>query len=289
LPERIEDALKYNIDIAVSNLETLQTYVSGNFSTPLNIHIKVDTGLHRIGFLPHDIGTVVETLKHAGDKIKIKGLFTHFAQAKDPTDKTYTERQIGEFKTWINAFHEAGFKPLIHAAATASMFLYPETQFDMVRVGAGLYGILPSKKFTETWKEVGPFQAALSWKTIVVETKIIGAGEGIGYELTEKVSRDTNIAICPIGYWHGYVRSLSSRGKVIIRGKPANILGVISMDMICVDCTDIPGVHSGDVVTLVDTNEESPASASNLADLAGTTVHEFITRLNSRIERIYLP
>ena len=208
-------------------------------------------------------------------------MYTHFASAKDSNDRVFTRSQIAEFDTWRAVFFKKGFSPLTHAGATGGASYFPEAHFDMVRIGAGLYG------FWNTLKEV-PLKPVLSWKTIISEVKEIPAGSGIGYDLTHTTKQVTRIAVCPVGYWHGYPRQLSNKADVLVRGKRAKVLGRVSMDMIVIDVTNILRVKIGDEVVLIGRSGKEEITASELAQHADTSAYEILTRLNPLMKRIYL-
>ncbi len=216
LSEMIEQAGDYEISLTVSTFDTLEKIVSLSLGKKLKIHVKADTGLHRQGFSIEEMSKVIEFLNDHKEIFEVEGLYTHFAKAKDPNDTAYTERQIKEFNIWREEFKKAGMNPLAHAAATGGTLLYPNAHFDMVRIGAGFYGIWPSKETRSAMEFKLKLHPVLSWKSVLVETKKLPKGAGIGYDLTETLKRDSMIAICPIGYWHGYARALSSKGEMLV-------------------------------------------------------------------------
>ena len=284
LPARMREAAKEKIALTISNPESLKAIVE--LRTRPAIHIKIDTGMHRQGFLPKDIPGVLKVLKRA--KIAPQGVYTHFASAKDSEDPHYTQRQYAEFQKSILALEQAGFRNLIcHAAATGGALLFPEMHLDMVRVGMGLYGYWPSPESKKKQRELGiVLKPALAWKTIIAEVKEIPEGSYIGYDGTEVVSKRTIIAVLPIGYWHGYDRGFSKIGEVLVRGRRARVLGRISMDMTVIDVTDIPRVRVGDEVVLIGAQDKGAIWADELALKIGTTAYEFLTRINPLIKRI---
>ncbi|MFA6992935.1 MAG: alanine racemase, partial [Candidatus Gracilibacteria bacterium] len=214
-------------------------------------------------------------------------LFTHFTSAKNPAFPKDTKEQIAEFQKWIKAFQNAGLKPIVHAAATAGSMVYPESHFDMVRIGIGLYGLWPAKEIEAFLKDKIALKPVLTWKTIVSELKKIPAGGRVGYDLTETVGKNSTIAVCPIGYWHGYPRNLSSIGRVVVCGRKAKVLGRISMDMIVIDVSGIPKIKAGSEVVLLSGNYPE-TSAEQISHLSDTSYYEIITRLNPLIKRIYI-
>jgi len=284
LPERIEEASKENISITVSTFETLEM-VSG-LQTKLSIHVKVDTGMHRQGFQLAQMTEVITVLKSLPKNIEVQGLFTHFAGAKNPASTEKTLAQIKEFEMWQKTFAEAGFVPIAHTAASAGAMLYPQAHFDMVRFGIGLYGVWPSSEVRGAERDLD-LKPILSWKVVVGEVKNVKKGEGVGYDFTNILKRDSRLAICPIGYWHGLPRSVSNNGNVLVHGKRAPITGRVSMDMITIDVTDIPEVKVGSIATIIGRDGGEEIRADKIADPERTSEYEIITRLNPLIKRIY--
>ena len=285
-PEQFKVAAEKNISITISSLESLRTLFFLKSKKPLKIHIKVDTGLHRQGFLGSDIEKVFRELKKTGDRIIIEGLYTHFAAMETPKYIDYSRMQIRELQKWKNVFSMVGIHPIVHSSATSGIFFSREFHFDMVRAGISLYGLWPSNEI----KEVAPktkLLPVLSWKSIVTEVKKVKAGERVGYDLTEKLNRDSILAVVPLGYFHGIPRSLSSKGEFLVRGKRAKIIGRVSMDMVVVDITDIKNVRQGDEVVVIGKQGGEEISAEEFAEKAGTINYEIVTRINTVIPRIY--
>lgn len=288
LPEMLERAAAQHISVTVSTFELLAAVATMSFSHTLKVHIKVDTGMHRQGFQEFQIQEVIDMLETVKEKVVVEGLFTHFASAKDPQHRDRTLAQVASFGVWTDAFAGAGFTPIRHAAASGGALIFPEGHLDMVRIGIAMYGVWPSKEakmFAEKKVELKPI---LSWKTLIGEVKKIPKGDAVGYDFTETCTRDSTIAIVPIGYWHGYARALSSVGYVLVRKARARVLGRVSMDMLIIDITDIPHVAVGDEVTLIGTDGDETIQVEDLADLAHNSPYEFVTRLNPLIKRIYL-
>ncbi|MDQ3076682.1 MAG: alanine racemase [bacterium] len=288
LPEWVKEAVDHDITLTVSTMGTLKAWTELYLLQPIPIHLKIDTGLHRQGFMKHELHEVLDFLETHGQFYDVAGLYTHFAKAKDPNDRVYTEKQISEFNTWVEAFKNAQFGILVHACATGGTLLYPEAHYDMVRIGAGFCGIWPSDEIKKVFNQQFELKPVLTWKTLIVEKKHIQKGEGIGYDLIEILQRDSVVAICPIGYWHGIPRKLSTIGSVLVNGKRAKILGKISMDMLAIDVTDIFDIQIYDEAVVIGVSGQEEISIRDLAELAGTTTYEFITRVNPRIKKIYV-
>lgn len=305
MPELFVEAAEDNISLTVSSFETLQAIKKFKIKKPLKIHIKVDTGMHRQGFLATDMPKILVFLKsnlpaavasaQAGilnlkspSMFCVEGLYTHFAAAKNPAFPQDTKAQIAEFKKWIFAFKKAGLKPIVHAAATAGTLLFPESHFDMVRIGIGLFGLWPAK---ETKAYLGgkiKLSPVLSWKSFITEVKLLPKGSRIGYDFTETLQRDSTVAIIPVGYWHGYPRALSSIGRVLVNGQLSKVIGRVSMDMLTIDVTGARGVKVGDEAIILGQDSASPVSAEGIAALTDSSWYEIVTRLNPLIKRMYV-
>ena len=287
LPELITHAAEASISISVSNASTLEIIKKLDVAKKVHVHIKVDTGMYRQGFMLDEIDTVVATLKELSDKVVVEGLFTHFSSAKNPSFPSYTLGQLEQFEQWRKAFKDAGFTPIVHAAATSGTILFPQSHFDMVRIGIGLYGLWPAREVKEYAESRISLKPVLSWKTIISEVKKVPKDSKIGYDGTEILRRDSVLGICPIGYWHGFPRSLSSIGEVLVHGSVAKVLGRVSMDMIIIDLTDCPDTQVLDEAVLIGTNGGASLSAERFSYLADSSWYEIVTRLNPLIKKLY--
>ena len=189
---------------------------------------------------------------------------------------------------WAEKFEKKGHTPTKHTCATSGTLLYPNAHFDMVRIGIGMCGLWPSKEVKEYCDKKITLKPVLSWKTIITEVKKIKKGEKVGYDFTEKVDKDSIIAVCPVGYWHGYGRGFSSKAEVLVKGVRCKVLGRVSMDMIVIDVTDVDGVEVRGVVTLLGSDKQKRISAEELAEILGTINYEVVTGINPRIKRVFL-
>ncbi len=287
LPSRYVEAIRHDVSLTISSLESLRALVTVQDSIKTKIHLKLDTGMHRQGFLPGQVDELLRSVKRNRRFFNIEGLYTHFAAAKDPNQRAYTLRQVEEYERALAKFRAAGFHPLRHACATAGALNYPEAHYDMVRIGIGLMGLWPSAKTRQAWEKEIPLKPALTWRTILSETKTLPKGAGIGYDLTETLARDSTVGVCPIGYWHGFPRSLSRVGEVLIRGRRAKVLGNVSMDMIVVNLTGIPGARTGDVATVIGRDGEVEITPYEVAGEARVSPYELLTRINPLIQKFY--
>jgi len=252
---------------------------------PVKVHIKVDTGMSRIGITPDEEGLafVRELASYAG--IEIEGIFTHFARA-DEKDKTYAEAQLSRFREFIQKIEEElGLEiPVKHCANSAGIVELPEAKMDAVRAGVVLYGLVPSEEVAEDFSMLRP---AMSLYSEIVYCKIIHRGQSVSYGGTFTAETDMRVATVPLGYGDGYPRSLSGKGYVLIRGKKAPILGRICMDQFMVDVTDIPDATEGDRVTLLGCDGAEQITAELLGKLSGRFNYELVCDISLRIPRLY--
>ena len=200
LPEKMQEAIDKKISLSLSNMFSLKGLLGLKLKGQIRAHIKIDSGMHRQGFMEPELEDVVDFLKKHKDTIEVQGLYTHFAAAKDPEHPEDTDGQVIVFEKWISAFKKAGFTPIVHAAATGATILFPNTHYDMVRVGIGFHGLWPSVEVQSHFEKKMSLMPTFSWKTIISEIKELPVGERIGYDFTFTVKKKTKIAVCPIGY-----------------------------------------------------------------------------------------
>lgn len=250
------------------------------------VHIKVDTGMSRIGLKPDQSGIdlINEIKKLPG--IEIEGIFTHFAKA-DERDKNAVNQQIQVFKQFLKRVEiECGLEHLIrHCSNSAGIIELREANMDVVRAGITLYGLWPSN---EVRKDIVTLHPALSLKSHIVYIKTIKKGQQVSYGGTFEAEKELKIATIPVGYGDGYPRGLSNKGYVLIRGQKANILGRVCMDQFMVDVTHIKDVSEYDEVTLIGQDGKETITVEELGELSGRFNYELVCDLGKRIPRVYL-
>ncbi len=288
----LKEAVKNNISLTVYNKETIEKLGKIPIHNPnLNpkVHIKIETGTARQGVLEKDLADFVKFIKQF-PSIEIQGISTHYANIEDTTDSSFAMEQLSAFSRAAEILNKVGAEiPLRHTACSAATILFPETRFEMVRLGISMYGLWSSKETKAVAKNKNlelELKPALTWKTIVAQIKNIPSGTPIGYGLSERTSRDSKIAILPIGYYDGYDRKLSNVGNVLIRGKRCKVLGRVCMNMIIIDVTDVEKIELEDEVVLLGRQGKEEITAEDLAGKIGTINYEVVTRINPLIQRI---
>lgn len=284
--DEYETLVKNQVTATVFDYETAAELdeVAGRLGMKALCHIKVDTGMRRIGLEPDDSGIeIVKNIKRLGN-LDVQGIFTHFATS-DEADKTKSERQLSKFNSFVDMLKDEGitFK-YVHCANSAAVIDMPDTYKDMVRLGIAMYGMYPS---TEVDMEKVHLRPALKLMSHVTYVKEVPEGEEVSYGGTFVTKRPSVIATVAVGYGDGYPRALSSKGYVLINGKKAPIIGRVCMDQMMVDVTDIEGVGRDSLVTLIGHDGDEEITVEEIAALAGTFNYEFVCNLNKRIPRNY--
>lgn len=277
LPSLYAVAAKNNITVTISNKESLVAW--GKAKTKPQFHLKIDTGMHRQGFYLNELEKLIKgfMIHDSGFRKALTGVYTHFAMAKNRDDKAFTQKQFVVFQEACGILEKAGFTNLVrHASATGGTLLGKEFHADLVRVGIGLYGIWPSEELERQLGKKISLTPALTLHSVISELKTVKKGEGIGYDLTERVPRDTKIVVIPLGYWHGIPRAVSSVGWVWVGKSKARIIGRVSMDMVTVDVTGIP----------CKVGTEIRIAPLALARAMNASPYEVITRINPLIHKV---
>jgi len=243
-------------------------------------HVKVDTGMGRLGLLPDEVLPFVLELQRLPNLV-VEGIFTHFSVAD--SDPDYTQWQLDRFQQVLGTLAEAGIRPpLAHAANSAAVLTLPESHLDMVRPGIALYGLHPSPQV----RCPPDFRPALRFKTQVAQVKTLPAGSYVGYGNTHRTSGEERIAVIPVGYADGFRRAPRHWGEVLVRGQRAPIVGRVSMDQTMIDVTAIPGVRQGDEAVLIGEQGDEQITAEEVAERLGTISYEVVSEILARVPRI---
>ena len=263
-------------------IDALAKAVVDSGGAPFGVHLKVDTGMHRVGAAPED---VVNLARRIGGhhELALEGVCTHFAVADEP-DRSYTREQLERFAAVRGSLADAGIvPPVVHAANLAAAIGFPDARFDMVRIGIALYGVAPAPGIGDS---LG-LRPALALRSRVSYVKRLRAGDTVSYGLRYELPRDATIATVPIGYADGVPRNLGATGgEVILRSRRHPIAGTVTMDQLLVDVGETP-VEVGDVVTLIGGDGDAAVSAEEWAQRLGTIGYEVVCGIGPRVPREY--
>jgi len=282
-PEEAEYIVSYNLHQSVESLALCRVLdkVAKQLGKKAFIHINVDTGMGRLGVLPEELPKFLAEASELKN-VEICGLYTHFSSAE--SDEDFTLAQLSLFNELLNTLSAQGYRPpLIHAANSAATVRFPQTHFDMVRVGLLIYGISPIRGQPLPL----PLRPALSLHTKILSLRHLPEGTSISYNHTYTLKRSSIIATVPIGYGDGYIVQYSNKAHVLVRGKRCPVIGRICMDLLLIDVTDVEGVQIGDTVTLIGKQGDERISVEELAHLIDITPHQVTTLLKGRLYRLF--
>ena len=286
-PDNYEDMIRLDIRPAVFKKETARQLneAAASVGRTCRIHIKVDTGMSRIGVPCNEEGIETALEISSYDRLSVEGMFTHFARADEP-DKTPAIKQLEKFNDFLRRCADRGLEPeLKHCSNSAAILEMPEANMDLVRAGITMYGLWPSgEELTDSIR----LEPAMSLKSSIVYIKTLEPGTEISYGGIYTTDKTTRVATVPVGYADGYPRSLSNKGYVLIKGKKAPILGRVCMDQLMVDVTDIPEAQEYDEVVLLGNSGGSTITAEELGSLSGRFNYEFVCAISDRVPRKYV-
>ncbi len=252
-----------------------------------DVHLKIDTGMGRLGVRHAEVGEFADALQFFKN-IRVDGVMTHFAAADSPDLNCFTEVQVARFRQAVETLRERGYKPTYEDMAnSAGTFAHPSSFGNLVRPGGVLYGLW--RDILPPTNDAPPLLPVMSVYSAITLLKHVHSGETLGYGCTFEASRKTLVATLPIGYNDGYMRALSNRGRVIVRGHYAPVVGRISMDLTMIDVTDVPGVALNDRVTLLGADGDLSITAEEMAKTAGTLSYEITCGISARVPREYRP
>ncbi len=284
-PSQAKTVVANQLTPAVTTLETAHalTLAAKENHTSIAVHIKMDSGMGRLGLLPNDVLNFAKTISVL-PQIKIEGLFSHFAVA-DEANPSFSFQQQKIFKTVIRQLEEANISiPLKHLSNSAAAMAFPDAQFDMVRLGIAMYGLQPSHE--RDW--LVPLRPAMTLKTRIARVKTLPTGASVGYGRTFIAQEPTPIALAPVGYGDGYPRLCSNRGAMLVHGKRAPIAGRVSMDQTSLDVTGIENIKENDEVVVFGKQGSVVLHIDEVAAWAETINYEIVTALAARVPRVYL-
>jgi alanine racemase len=283
-PEQIADLLAHQLTPVVSDLGIMPILSDAvrTFKNAYPIHVKVDTGMGRLGLRMRDVESLIQTLPLHGP-LQLEGLMTHLSDS-DGTDDAATEEQLSVFRRIVRQIEGLGLRmPLIHATNSAGLIRFPQSHFSLVRPGIMLYGYhtLPDSVTAPA------LQPVLSLRTTVAQVRTVDPGGTVSYNRTFVAKRQSRIAVLPVGYADGYNRRLSNRGMVLVNGQRVPVVGLVCMDMMMIDVTAVPHTRGGDEVVLIGRQGQEAIWADEIADWTDTIPYEILCAIGPRVPRIY--
>lgn len=281
-PEAAKDALAADLTPTTYSAENAEAIAvaAEALGRPARVHLKVDTGMHRVGVRPEGAPALARALRDRG--IEPEGVWTHLARSEELDDPT-SEEQLNRFDRVLETLRDAGVRPRYrHAANSAAAIAWPASHLDLVRVGIAMYGISPGPQ-VDGLLDLRP---AMSVRSRIGHVQRLGAGQAVSYGHGYRLERESTIATVPIGYADGYFRALSRVGRVLIGGQRYPLAGTVTMDQIMVDCGDDP-VAVGDEVVLFGRQGDEEIRAEEVAGWAGTIGYEIVCAVSARVPREY--
>lgn len=293
-PARALEWLIFNrVEFYLGSLEFVSsiTRSAAKAGTPAKIHLELETGMYRTGVCADELDAVLEQIESNRSLIDVVGICTHLAGPECRENEPRVRRQIENFEQLSSKIQmRLGRTIARHAACSAAAIAYPESRFDMVRVGVLQYGFWPTLEIKERYYAAHPVpelvpRQVLSWKTHIHSTQNVPKGSYVGYGKSFKAERSMQIAMLPIGYADGFSRALSNKGYVLVKGKRAPVVGTVNMNMLTIDVTDIKDAHVGDEVVVLGDQDGERIVVSSFSDLLNTLNYESLVRLADHIER----
>jgi len=285
------EAARLDVQITVGSMPAARAAAAGaSGDHPLQVHLKVETGVNRQGLVETELGDALDVLR-GNPGVRLNGLSSHFADIEDTTDHSFAEEQTRRFEAYraaLAAFGVTGLRE--HMSCSAAALLWERSHRAIVRVGIGAYGVWPSKETRVSVRREGRpeivLRPALTWKVMISQVREVKAGQTVGYGRTWKAMTDSRIAVLPVGYADGWPRALSGRGHVLVGGRRAPLVGRICMNLCMVDVTQVAGAAAGDHAVLLGRQGDEIISAEMLADLLGTIPYEVLTLPGPGWERV---
>lgn len=291
--EDLEWVINNNVEFFVFDKSRLKKAVktAEKLQKKAIIHIEIETGMNRTGFDKNELKAVMNFLNTEKEHLVFKGLCTHYAGAESSANYYRVNKQIKKFEEIYELFAKNDLKPEIrHSACSAASIMFPETRMDLVRIGIMQYGLWPSPEVFASYlnsnkNKIDPLQRIISWKSTIMCVKKVNIGDFIGYGTSFMAKRKMKIAVVPIGYCHGYSRSLSNQGSVLINEQRCSIVGSINMNMIIADITDVDTAKKNDAVVLIGSQNELTISVASFIDVNNQLNYELLSRISKTIPR----
>ncbi len=291
---QLEWAVESGVEFYVFEIGRLKAAIVAAKKTgkKARIHVELETGMNRTGFEEALLGELQKVLKQEAAHLEVKGFCTHYAGAESYANFLRVNEQYETFEKRAGEMNAAGIKAeKHHTACSAASIRMPHTRMDMVRIGILQYGFWPSTEtYIQTMKPNGnlspdPLKRVISWKSQVMNIKYVKQGEYIGYGTSYLATSDIKVATVPVGYGHGFSRSLSNQGRALVRGTRVTVVGIVNMNMMMLDVTGIDGVERGDEVVMIGSQGDLSISVSSFSDYSDQLNYELLTRLPHDIPR----
>ncbi len=275
-PATLDDLIAAGVDVSVLDTDGLRAVAAAAAGRRPRVHLKIDTGLHRLGELPEAVESLADAVRDAGDRVEVAGIFTHFADAAE--DVGFTVTQHARFLEAVEALRPVAPDALLHTSGSAAILAHPAMHHDLVRAGIAYYGYPPVP---------GPasLRPAMSVFCRVAQVRPVARGESVGYGRTWRAETARFIATATLGYGQGLPRALSNRGHVAIRGRRCPVVGIVSMDQVGVDVSDVDGVTAGDTAMFIGEHGGIRIGADEVGELTGTLPHEILCGISEGIPR----
>jgi len=293
-PDDIDWAVAHGVEMYVFEINTLEHAVKAakKHGKEAIVHFELETGMNRTGLTGADLRFALKLLKANQGSIHVRGVCTHYAGAESVSNYVRVQEQFKNFNRTSRWLAKRGVVPdILHSACSAASVTYPKTHMDMVRIGILQYGFWPSPEtfihYThgKSMKE-DPLNRVISWKSEIMSLKNVKAGEFVSYGTTYLATDDRQIAIIPTGYSHGYSRSLSNQGRVLIKGHRVGVIGMVNMNMLIADVTEIDDVEIGDEVVFIGKQEDNEITVASFVEFSDQMNYELLARLPQNIPRV---
>jgi len=294
-PHEADDLIRHNLTTTLYTQELAKTLSqsASRVNKSVGIHIKVDTGMGRLGVRPENLKNLLDFIQTT-KVLKVESIFTHLSSA-DTEDEEYCLYQLKRFNEGLKIFKKENFQGIVHCANSAALLRFPESHFDLVRPGMILYGALPDpylKEASQNFLSGIPghsFQPVMQWKSRILHINSLPRGASLSYGRSFVTTRESRIATLPVGYGDGLFRNLSNNMDVLIQGKRAKQVGTICMDLCLVDVTDIPEAAAEDEVVLIGNQGQDSIPVEEMALKAGTIPYEIVCGVSKRVPRVVIP
>lgn len=292
--EALEWAIREGVSFYVFNADRLQKAldVARAQNSQARIHIEVETGMNRTGMDRKEFKRALVMLESHPEHLHYSGLCTHFAGAESVANYYRIQKQIRRYKDFVAFSRKADMHPeTLHAACSAAVIRYPATRLDLVRTGIMQYGFFPSPEiFIDYTKRTGdfqnPFKRVIRWASRIMDLKKVAKGDYIGYGAGFQSNSDMCVASIPVGYAHGYSRSLSNQGSVLIRGQRHSVIGIVNMNMLLCDVSKLEQPRIGEETVIIGRQGEAEISVASFCEMSNQVDYELLTRLNAHIPRV---